>query len=96
LSSTKSSKTKSKFPIERKNEFRSFFPFLVFFHENTAIGKFLRKKTKKQDAPLYTVFFKNYVAKNCVYTKTHLAPKKRDYLRAPQKSDLQMITKKIG
>ena len=31
--------------------------------------------------------------KNCVYTKTHLAPKKRDYLRAPQKSDLQIVTK---
>jgi len=46
LSSTKSSKTKTKFPIERKNEFRSFFPFLVLFHENAAIGKFLKKRTK--------------------------------------------------
>ena len=31
--------------------------------------------------------------KNCVYTKAHLAPKKRDYLRAPQKSDLQSVAK---
>ncbi|ATA80873.1 hypothetical protein CGC53_00140 [Capnocytophaga leadbetteri] len=74
LSSTKSSKTKTKFPIERKNEFRSFFPFLVLFHENAAIGKFLKKRTKKQDAPLYTVLLKT------VYIQRHILPLKNEII----------------
>jgi len=31
--------------------------------------------------------------KNCVYTKAHLAPKKRDNLGASQKANLQSVTK---
>ena len=59
--------------MERKNEFRSFFPFLVLFHDNAAIGKFLRKRTKKQDAPLYTVLLKTvYIQRHILLLKNEI------------------------